>query len=388
MNKEAVFALRFVMKDFAKMRKGIDEMNKHLAQMQQNAKKASSGMDKMNTSIGKTVRSIGKFALAYFALSKVISSVFSKANESIQLNLIAQSAGVARKEVGKLGKALRAYGGDVRSAGSAYSSLTNIIGGATHGMGISEDVMRVNAMYGIGFNYGNISQDALMTEIAKSMKRLRGKGDQWAINQIASAYGIDSSMANFLATHGVGWKAQVNSQEWKDISLSDSQRLLQAQENIKAKFDIVINELLPKIADAVEGIYKIIDAVFGHLAKPNPNKAHFTSENGSYTKTGKGNSALVYNAESGEYMVFDKNLNDVYSGKNILAADFKYQKENYKPSWFDTKIVKPFWNSLGVGTPMIDRGLEEVKTNVNVIVTDTRTNPTSTIKATAGSSIE
>lgn len=268
MNQEAVFALKFVVKDLAKMRKAMDEMNKNLAKMQQNANKASISVDKINTSMGKTVRTIGKFALAYFGLSKIISTVFSKANESAQLEIMAQTAGVARKEIGKLGKALRLYGGDARSAGSAYASLTNIIGGATHGMGISEDVARVNAMYGIGFNYGNISKDALMTEIARSMHKLRGQGDQWAINQIASAYGLDSSMAEFLTKHGAGWRNYVNSQEWQDINVSDSQRLLKAEEDIKAKFDIVINELLPRIADGVEGIYRIINATLGAFAMP------------------------------------------------------------------------------------------------------------------------
>lgn len=261
MNKEAVFALRFVMKDFAKMRKGIEQMNKNLEAMQKNANKASSGMNKLNTSMGKTIRSLGKFALAYFTLSKIISTTFKQANEAIQIDLMAQSANVAADKIGKLGKALRIYGGDAKSAGSAYASLTDIIGGAQHGMGISEDVQRVNAMYGIGFNYGNISQDTLMTEIATSMHRLRQKGDQWGINQIAKAYGLDSSMANFLAEQGANWSSERNKQQWERVSKSETVRLLEAQDNLEKATANLGNALIKYLPELVNGITALVNAI-------------------------------------------------------------------------------------------------------------------------------
>lgn len=272
MNKESVFALRFVMKDFAKMRKGVEQINKNLEQMQKNANKASGGMNKLNTSMGKAIRTIGKFALAYFALSKVISTTFKKANETIQIDLMAQSAGVAADKIGKLGKALRIYGGDAKSAGSAYMSLTDIIGGAQHGMGISEDVQRVNAMYGIGFNYGNISQDALMTQIATRMHALRKEGDQWAINQIAKAYGIDTPMANFLAEQGANWSSKANRYQFEKVSKSETQRLIEAQDNLEveiAKLGNVLIEHLPALVKGITELARGVNAIVDrfHLDK-------------------------------------------------------------------------------------------------------------------------
>lgn len=369
MNQEATFALRFIMKDFAKMRKGIEEMNKNLEKMQNNAKKASSNMNNLNNSMGKTIRTIGKFALAYFALSKIMSATFKKANETIQIDLIAQSAGVAAEKIGKLGKALRIYGGDARSAGSAYSSLTDIIGGATHGMGISEDVARVNAMYGIGFNYGNISQDALMTEIARTMHRLRGQNDQWAINQIAKAYGIDAPMANFLAEQGVNWSSEANKYKFERVSKSETQRLIESQDNLDAELAKLGNRLVPvltKLVNVAENLLAWLEEKFGQR---NPNTKKFDA-NGGYSQLGRDNSYLSYNEKTGEYMVLDKDLNPVYQGKNKFAAENEYGKLNYNPSWFDKHVVKPFWNSMGVETPAIDRGLERIETNVNVVVTN------------------
>lgn len=370
MNKEATFALRFVMKDFAKMRKAVEQMNKNLEQMQKNAKKASSGMNNLNNSMGKTIRSLGKFALAYFTISKIMSSTFKKANEAIQIDLMAQSAGVAADKIGKLGKALRAYGGDAKTAGSAYMSLTDIIGGAQHGMGISEDVQRVNAMYGIGFNYGNISQDALMTQIATRMHALRKEGDQWAINQIAKAYGIDTPMANFLAEQGANWSSKANRYKFEKASKSETQRLIDSQDNLDAQLAKLGNKLVPVLTKLVDVTTQLLNWLQERFGKHNPNKKSFVDEKGSYVQTGKENSALVYNAANKEYSVFDNNLQTMYSGKNMLKASMEYDKLNYEPTWFDKKVVKPFWNWLGVETPTIDKGLEKIETNVNVIVTD------------------
>lgn len=373
MNQEAVFALRFIMKDFAKMRKGIEQMNKNLEQMQNNAKKASGGMNNLNTSMGKSIRTLTKFALAYFTLSKIMSSTFKKANEAVQIDLMAQSAGVAADKIGKLGKALRLYGGDAKSAGSAYASLTNIIGGATHGMGISEDVMRVNAMYGIGFNYGNISQEELMTQIAKSMHSLRKQGDQWAINQIASAYGLDAPMAEFLAEQGANWSSEANKHKFAKVSKSETQRLIESQDNLDAQLANLGNRLIPILTRLVDATEKILVWLEDRFNKPNPYEKKF-NESGGFVQTGRGNSGLVYNPETKEYNVFDENLNSIYQGKNALKAEQEYKKLNYEPSWFDKKVVKPFWNSMGIETPAIDRGMERLETNVNVVITNKSAN--------------
>ena len=257
MNQEAVFALRFVVKDLAKMRKATEQMNENLKKLQKNAGGASKNLDKVNNSFGKVTRAALKFAAAYFTVSKIVGMVFSKANEALQLNEMAISAGIATEKIGKLGKALKLYGGDARSAGAAYASLTNIIGGAQHGMGISEDVARVNAMYGIGFNYGNISQEQLMTQIAKSMHRLKGQGDSFAIQQIASAYGLSNDVAAFLATHGANWRANVNAQQWEQMNMSEAQRLIKAEDDLGEKIKDLVMRLEPVLTTIANGLLEV-----------------------------------------------------------------------------------------------------------------------------------
>lgn len=270
MNKEAVFALRFVMKDFAKMRKGIEQMNKNLEDLKKRSNAASTGFNNLNNSVSKSIRSLAKFALSYLALSKIMSVTFKKANESIQIDLMAQSAGVAADKIGKLGKALRSYGGDAKSAGSAYNSLTDIIGGAQHGMGVSQDIAKVNAMYGIGFNYGNISQDELMTNIAVRMKELRAKGDQWAINQIASAYGLDAPMAEFLTKHGANWNSERNKEDWQKLSISETQKLINATDDLETQIAEFGKEFFSLLKELVSGVTEIVKYINAKINKSQP----------------------------------------------------------------------------------------------------------------------
>lgn len=265
MNQEAVFALRFVLKDLAKMRKGIEQMNKNIENLKDTSSGASKNLDKVNTSMGKATRSVLKFAAAYFTLSRITSTIFSKAHEAMYLQGISISAGIAADKIGKLGSALKRYGGDARSAGAAYTSLTNIIGGATHGMGISEDVMRVNAMYGIGFNYGNISQEGLMTNIAKAMHRLKGQGDSFAIQQIAGAYGLGSDVTALLAEHGANWRNVVSAEDWKMMNMSDAQKQIKASNDLQNAVDNAVSELTPALTQLI-GYLKELTPILGDIA--------------------------------------------------------------------------------------------------------------------------
>lgn len=367
MNQEAVFALRFVVKDLAKMRKGIEQMNKNIKNMQKNANNASKGVEKVNSSFNKAAKSALKFAAAYFTVSKIISTVFSKANEALQLNEMAISAGIAADKIGKLGKVLKRYGGDARSAGAAYASLTNIIGGAQHGMGISEDVARVNAMFGIGFNYGNVSQDQLMTQIAMAMHRLKQNNDSWGINQIASAYGLSSDVAAMLATHGANWKNVVSAEEFEKMNMSEAQRLIKAQEDLEESLRSAVMKLAPVLTELVNAINDLLDWLKRKFGGEKPNIATLTNE-GFVKKSSNG--YMTYNKDNNNYIVTDKILNTLYQGNNPLLADMAYQNQNYKPSWWDKSVVKPFWNWLGVETPAIDRGLERQQANVNLTIVD------------------
>lgn len=354
MNQEAQFALRFVVKDLGKMRKAVEQMNQNLAKMQNNANKASKGIDRVNSSMSKAARSVMKFALAYFAVSKVINRVFAKANEAIQLKLMATQAGVAREQIAKLGKALKRYGGDAKSAGSAYASLTDIIGGAQHGEGISEDVQRVNARYGIGFNYGAITQDQLITEIATAMQRQKNRGDQWAVNQIASAYGIDAAMAALLSEHGANWSKVVDAEKVMLPKESETERLIKQEEDMQALLDGLTRDLAPFIKKGLDLFTRLLKWLDRQLegAKPKVMARDF-DENGKFvpfanknripqfnpTDLGKGvyeSNGIIFakNAQSGG-TVFNKDLEPIYSGNNSWLAKGKFLHASMFPEKYN-----------------------------------------------------
>lgn len=259
MNQEAVFALKFVVKDLAKMQRGIDTVNKNLEKLNKtvgkgnkNFNKQTKEVNKLNQSFAKAARGALKFALAYVTVQKIFNTAMKNANESLQLHLMADMAGVAAEKVNKLGRALLRYSGDAKSAGSAYRSLSDIIGGATHGMGISEDVSRVNAMYGIGINYGNISEDELMTNIAVAMNRLKNNGDTWGIRQIASAYGLDDAMADFLATEGANWAAKRDTYEAPLTEREAAVKQVESLKKLEDQIDKLVNKIMPHISHVID----------------------------------------------------------------------------------------------------------------------------------------
>ena len=304
------------------MRKAVEDMNKNLESMKNRANGASKGVDKVNKSFVGAAKGLMKFALAYFAVSKLINGAFAKANESIQIQLLADTAGVATEKIGKLGKALRAYGGDARSAGRAYASLTNVIGGAQHGMGINQDIQRVNAMYGIAFNYGNITQDQLMTNIATTMQRLKRQGNQWGINQIASAYGFDESMASFLAEQGANWSSKANRQIYKQLSKTDTQKLVDSQDRMKEVLNDLSVKLIPLLTTLVDGVGKIVDWLY---KKETPK-----------TRTNEAGEA-VYDVPMRRYGLFGPKTSnlEILQNRDGLA---------YTPSAFDMGYKK--WESI------------------------------------------
>ena len=295
---------------------------------------------------------------------------------------MANSAGVAADKVERLGKALKRYGGDARSAGSAYASLTDIIGGATHGMGISQDVQRVNSMFGIGFNYGNISQDQLITEIATAMHRLRGNKDQWGINQIAKAYGIDSSMANLLAEKGASWNQFVSGFAVTRASKSETERLLESQQKLQDAYDRFIRDITPLLTEIVDllaeltpilkGLVKVVEAPFklGDAMdrasesivagtfdlfgikyntsyeqvrrSQDPKKMGYTARQSEWLKKNrkatKGNEGLILQISGGamfgetkdDYRVYDKNMKEILQTRDYMAAIKAFYDEALK----------------------------------------------------------
>lgn len=283
MNNEARFGVTFGVKGAKQVQRAVDSVNGKMKKLRdyidkigtqmtnvgKNAQKTGSKQDevftkgtqkanKMSNSLDRLAKKWLSVGGAITLVSMVIRKAFSKIDELTGLNRMAKSAGVASNRIYSLGRALKQYGGDASSAASAYTSLGDILGGARAGKGIGEDVVSASARYGIALNGGMLSEDQLMTNIAKAMQAQRRKGNMYGVRDIASAFGIDEAMMLHLSEKGANWDRGLPA-----ANLKQAQEEAQKAQQLRDKLNELVNQLLikslPLINDAMQGILDIID---------------------------------------------------------------------------------------------------------------------------------
>ena len=285
MNNEAHFGVSFAVKNAKQVQRTMDSINAKLKQMGVYAKDTGNKIDKtgkeaekagkkgnntldtgtqkankMANSLGKVAKKWLSVAGAITLVSMVVRRAFSRIDELTGLNRMAKSAGVAESKIYSLGKALKkTYGADASSAASAYTSLSDILGGARAGRGISEDVVKASARYGIALNGGMLSEDQLMTNIAKAMYAQRKQGNMYGVRDIASAFGIDEAMMLHLSERGANWDRGLPA-----ANLKQAQEAAERARNLQAKWEEFVNKLIDSqvldlIVEAMQGIVDVIN---------------------------------------------------------------------------------------------------------------------------------
>lgn len=283
MNNEARFGVTFGVKGAKQVQRAVDSVNGKMKKLRDYIDRIGTQM----TNVGKTAQNTGKkqdevftkgtqkankmsnsldrlakkwlsIAGAITLVSMVVRKAFARIDELTGLNRMAQSAGVASSKIYGLGKALKKYGADSSSAASAYTSLSDILGGARAGKGIGEDVVAASARYGIALNGGMLSEDQLMTNIAKAMQAQRKKGNMYAVRDIANAFGIDEAMMLHLSEKGAGWDRGLPAANLKEAQ-TQAQKAQQLRDRLSELVNQLIDTTLPLINDAMQAILDVIN---------------------------------------------------------------------------------------------------------------------------------
>lgn len=281
MNNEARFGITFGVKGAKQVQRTVDSVNGKMKKLRDyidrigtqmtnvNKKTADTGKkqdevftkgtqkaNKMSNSLDRLAKKWLSIGGAIALVSVIVRKAFSKIDELTGLNRMAQSAGVASSKIYSLGRALKRYGGDAASAASTYSSLNDILGGARAGKGISEDVVAASARYGIALNGGMLSEDQLMTNIARAMKAQRSKGNMYGVRDIANAFGIDEAMMLHLSEKGANWDRGLPA-----ANLKQAQEEAQKAQVLRDRLNELANQLLiktlPLINDAMQAILDV-----------------------------------------------------------------------------------------------------------------------------------
>ena len=283
MNNEAHFGVTFGVKGAKQVQKAVDIINNRMSKLRnyidkignqitnvskktQSAGKKSEEVftkgkqkaDKMSNSLDRLAKKWLTVGGAITLVSNIIRRAFARVDELTGLNRMAQSAGVASSKIYSLGKALKKYGADSSSAAQAYTSLNDILGGARAGKGINEDVVGASARYGIALNGGMLTEDQLMTNIAKAMQAQRNKGNMYGVRDIANAFGIDEAMMLHLSEKGANWDRGLPA-----ANLKQAQEEAQKTQQLRDRLNELVNQLLikslPLINDAMQAILDLVN---------------------------------------------------------------------------------------------------------------------------------
>lgn len=290
MNNEAHFGLRFAVKGAKEVQKTQDAINAKLKKMGVTAEQTSKKMDKvgkeaettgdkqkntlnggikkadeLSKSLDRLVKKWLSIGGAVTIVARIIRKAFAKIDEITGLRAMATTAGIAAERIESLGKKLREYGGDTSSAASAYTSIGDVLGAARMGRGISEDIVAASARYGIALNGGMLSEDQLITNIARAMQAQRKRGNMYGVRDIASAFGIDEAMMLHLSQAGANWDRGLPA-----ANLAAKQAEAQKAKELQIKIDNLVDELiskvLPLLPPALQGIIDVVNWLKEHFS--------------------------------------------------------------------------------------------------------------------------
>lgn len=215
---------------------------------------ADRGAQKLTKSLDGVVKKWVSIGGAVKLVSMIMRRAFAKIDEITGLTNMANSAGIGAKRIESLGKALREYGGDASSAAGAYTSMSDIIGAARSGRGISQDIVTAASRYGIALNGGMLTEDQLMTNIARAMQVQRKKGNMYGVRDIASAFGIDEAMMLHLSQAGANWDRGLPA-----AKLAEKQAEAQKIKDMQLKVSDAMDALLLKALPAIVRIGEILE---------------------------------------------------------------------------------------------------------------------------------
>lgn len=311
MNNEAQFGVRFAVKNAKQVQKQMDAINAKLKQMgvtaQQTGKKleenskdaeqagkkqertfesGSKKANEMSKSLDRVVKKWLSIGGAVTLVATIIRRAFAKVDEITGLRAMATSAGVAASRIESLGKKLREYGGDASSASSAYTSLGDILGGARSGRGISQDVVTASSRYGIALNGGMLTEDQLMTNIAKAMQVQRKRGNMYGVRDIASAFGIDEAMMLHLSQAGANWDRGLPAANLAKKQ-ADAAKAKALQIKLENFLDEFTAQIIPILIPALQGLVDVINWIKSKFNVPSEPTKYGITQNGIRTEVDK-----------------------------------------------------------------------------------------------------
>lgn len=260
-NELSQFLITFTTQGLTEVKDGIDDLNKKLDGLQTGFDSASQGSDGLFAGLGILLARLGIFSGVLATVAAAITNAFNVQDRILDLNNMAAAAGVASEKIETLGIALQRYGGDTGVAGTTYKKITDLLTEYSQGK-IPDNQREMMARYGFNIQPG-MTPDQVLDVLRDAMYRRVQAGDYGGRNQIASAFGLDQSVALLLSQSAQDLTRALKSAEEKVVLSGEENRknalaLQEAKEQLKATWDSVSAELIPIITDVLEILKPIV----------------------------------------------------------------------------------------------------------------------------------
>ena len=343
--------------------KRIDDLTKRIEEAGRKGKRTLSDgekhANKMSKSLDKVVTKWLSIGGAITLVSRLIRRAFARIDELVGLNRMAQSAGVLDKKIYSLGRHLKElYGGDASSVAGAYTSVGDIIGAARSGRGISQDVVEAASRYGIALNGGMLTEDQLMTNIARAMQVQRKKGNMYGVRDIASAFGIDEAMMLHLSEKGANWDRGLpaaNIEEAKQAALKAKQ--------LQEKLDNMINQLIDTFLPALVSGLQVLTNIVQDIAENVRSIVNFKYKPAQKAKPDFEKAKEFYKSTGMSEDEADAAANRFVSNMDTRLKIVPYAQRARELSEVADKNIGGVAKSFGFVGAMLNRGIEKYMTD-------------------------
>lgn len=263
MNELSEFFVSFKTSGLAETQLALEAINKALDGTSESLEQSASNSSDFGNSLSSMAGRLTKMAGAFFGVQQLISGVFNVNNEILQLNSMADAAGVAAEKIESLAIATREFGGTNESAGSVFTNLSNMMTKISQGI-ISDEQRLAMARYGVSYmgSNGLANAEEMLYNIAEVMPQLTAGERQ----DLGKAMGLDRATINFLA-RGIENLRRAMNEAADKVSLSgDAQRmqaaeLAAAQLELKKSWDQFLIQITPLLTNLLYLLQPILDVL-------------------------------------------------------------------------------------------------------------------------------
>lgn len=259
MNEIANFFVKFTTDGLTELKQGFEDIEKRLDKMEQGLTKSTGSFGKMFDSAGQLATKIGLVTTAI----KAMKDALNLKDQVISLQNLATSVGVGADKIEGMGRALRQFGGDWKTAGGLYGRITDMMTQLHKGKFTQSDLA---SLYGVDIAQALVDKDyeGVLAGIANAMSKQEFAGFQRDIAQ--GFLGGDQALDLFFRQ---GWGTVVSqigvATQRNYMSDPETQRqsrqLLEATFNLKEAWDKAVLELSPALTELTKAITPLIESL-------------------------------------------------------------------------------------------------------------------------------